>query len=105
LAEKFGITDAWVKFNSTQRAVGLKKRISKNLDVGYEIEEEITPGVPRDPQQPRKYNQKVLGDLRVSKSISVIAEKAIQNRQSLDVPEPVKAVPDDSIFLQYKKSF
>ncbi len=95
LANKLGIKSVSLTMEENKRGIGVKKQVTRNLDVGYEVEEtQVSPE--------EKTRQHILsGDVNVSDNLSVSVEKELKGPE-----QPSAPVPDDNkVFLKYKSSF
>lgn len=99
-AEKLGIRDIAVKYDDNTKGISAKKAFGEKLDVGYGVE------VQENELQDKTIKQKIQGEYQMTDELSVGVEHEMSNTQSLDALDPQQeVVNDDTIYMQYKKSF
>ena len=104
IAQRYGITDFSVKYDEQTKGVSVTKKISEKLDASYGIEQSRGQA-----QAPVTTRQKIGGEVKVTDSLSVSAQKELLGRpaqpQGEEATTPSKEKADDQILLKYKKSF
>ncbi|HNV23649.1 MAG TPA: hypothetical protein PKH98_02050, partial [Candidatus Omnitrophota bacterium] len=90
--------DGWVRFTQNTRTMGIKKSLSDELDVGYQIEE------IKNVDRTKDVKYKVLGDVQVTDSISVSVEKELKKNQAQQ-DQIQKNPSDDKFLIKYEKRF
>jgi len=98
MAQTLGIKDGWVRFTQNTRTMGIKKSLSDELDVGYQIEE------IKNVDRTKDVKYKVLGDVQVTDSISVSVEKELKKNQAQQ-DQIQKNPSDDKFLIKYEKRF
>ncbi len=108
-AEDIGIKEVWVTMDKDRRGVGVKKIITNNVDVGYELDQmlpqQTSPATQTQTLQPnqKEYQQKVLGDVKVTNKVSVGVEKELKSKSGPEQTE--QTLPNDKVLLKYKTKF
>ncbi len=98
LANKLGIKNIFLTLEKGKKGIGVKKKVTNNLDVGYEVNETQVPL-----QQPTR-QQKISGDVQVSNNVSVSAEKEIRPRDVTQQGTQEKP-EDNKVLLKYETKF
>lgn len=98
LANKLGIRNVFLTLEKNKKGIGLKKKVTNNLDVGYEINETQVSPLEKTKQQ------KMSGDVNVSDNVSVSVEKEIRPRDAAQ--QTIQEKPEDNkVLLKYKTKF
>ncbi|MFH1202468.1 MAG: translocation/assembly module TamB domain-containing protein [Candidatus Omnitrophota bacterium] len=98
IAEKFGISDISVRFESETKGIGIKKEVSDKAEASYGIEQSQTKDkIP-------KTTQKVGGEYKITEDVSIGGEKELkQENKTGQAQEKEKA--DDKVTIKFKKQF
>ncbi|MEI8012218.1 MAG: translocation/assembly module TamB domain-containing protein [Candidatus Omnitrophota bacterium] len=100
IARIFGFSRVSYKLDSAVQGVTFNKDLTDRLDVGYGIE----IGAQGDQGQ-RELTQKVESEYRINSHVIIAAQKEILSSSSLDREMELRRIPDDRIFLKYRKQF
>jgi len=99
IARYLGINDISLTFNRQTKGVGVKTSIVNKVEVSYEVE----PGEAGNTDQGSS-KQKVGGELKITDTVSVAAEKELrQNIGEQNSEENINE--EDRVYLQFKKQF
>ena len=99
MAQKLGIKDGWVRLTQNTRVIGIKKSLSDELDIGYQVEE------TKNMDRTKEVKYKVLGDVQVTDAISVSVEKELKKNEPISQEQNKKNIADDKVFIKYEKRF
>lgn len=100
IAQQFGIKNLNLNLDKDSRGLKIRKGISKNLDMGYEIQQKKTI------EGTGQIKQKVSGNIKVTEQVSVDMEREIRDSQQQALEDnPQDAGPEEAILLKYKKNF
>lgn len=97
--KRFGINDFSVKFEENKKGISAKKELSKNLEIGYGIEQTKTNGQTAD------ISQKLGGEVKVTNQLSVGVEREIKKSQADILLNKPADENNNKVFLKYKKNF
>jgi autotransporter translocation and assembly factor TamB len=104
MANKLGIKDVSISFDEGKRGVALKTGLTKQIEVGYgvEQEEEETGG-----QAISTVTQKVGGEIKMTEKISVGVEREFRKHYDpqLSSPDSLPQETDDKLLLKYEGKF
>lgn len=100
IARMFGLSGVSYKLDSTVQGVTLNKNLTEKLDVGYGIE----IGTAGDQHQ-RELTQTVESEYRLNSHVIIAAQKEILSSGPLSMDTDLRRVPDDRVFLKYRKEF
>ena len=98
-AEKFGISEFSVTFDEEKKGVAAKKEITDKLEVGYGIEQSGAKHETKD------VTQKLEGELKINKELSVGVEREIKQNQASDLLNEQVNQNNDKVYIKYKKNF
>lgn len=98
IARYFGISDVFLKYDGQTRGIGVKKDIIGKAEVSYSIEQ------PQEKEERPVTTHKIGGEVRVTDTVSVEAERELKEDQEAVKPED-KTQSSDTLFLKYKKQF
>jgi len=100
-AEKFGVHDFTFTAEKNARGFGLKKDITDQLEIGYELQERSTA------EDTKSVSQKIQGEYQLTDEIAVGAEKEVTREQKDDLlnSDPAEIKSNDKVYLKYQKSF
>lgn len=100
IAQQFGIKNLNLNLDKDSRGLKIRKGVSKNLDMGYEIQQKKTI------EGTGQLKQKVSGNIKVTEQVSVDVEREIKDSQQQALEDnPQDAGPEEAILLKYKKNF
>ncbi|MBU1998464.1 MAG: translocation/assembly module TamB [Candidatus Omnitrophica bacterium] len=98
IADKFGITGFSVTLDKAKTGVEVKKSVTDKVEVGYGVLQ------TQNKDRTQEITQKVSGELRVTDSISVGAEKELKQPSTLENP-PQEQKANDKVMIKFKKNF
>jgi len=104
IAKRFGISDISLIYRNETNTMGLNTSLSDKIKLGYEVE---------SPQEDCKGNvdntttHTVKGEVKLTDSISVNAEKQLNQLKTQQFEEEVKQVEEgeEKLYLKFKKKF
>jgi len=102
IARRFGISDISLFYDKQTKGMGVTTSIVDKVKVGYEVE----PSKPEAGENVTK--QTVTGELKVTDTISVNAEKEINQpagAQPLDQQQQKTEEGEEKLYLKFKKQF
>ena len=100
IAQQFGIKSLNLNLDKDSRGLKIRKGVSKNLDMGYEIQQK------KATEKTEQLKQKVSGNIKVTEQVSVDVEREIKGGQQRTLEDnPQEAGPEEVILLKYKKNF
>jgi len=104
LASYFGISDFSVTYEKDKKGFEAKKNLSDKLTAGYGVEQQ------EGQEKNTVFNQKVMGEYKVTQEISVGVEKEIkatasQENTSASSDQKLGSPSNDKVYLKYKKDF
>lgn len=98
LNEQLGIKEINVVFDEEKRGIGVKKKLTKKIDLDYAIDR------ASDPQTVNAVEQRMGGNLQITNSVSMSAERELKETTAED-PSAASLNADDKILLKYQKNF
>jgi len=98
LARDLGITDFSITMDKDARGVAVKKSVHEKAELGYGILQE------EDEREAQDITHKISGEVKVTDSVSVAAEKEIKQVSSVQDCEEAQK-PDDRVMIKFKKIF
>ncbi|MBU2257671.1 MAG: translocation/assembly module TamB domain-containing protein [Candidatus Omnitrophota bacterium] len=98
IAGKFGITGLSVTFDNEKKGVGVKKSVYDKVEVGYGVIQ------AQNKEKAQTITQKVSGELKVTDTVSVGAEKEFTQSSALG-GSPEEQETNDKVMIKFKKSF
>ncbi|OGX05975.1 MAG: hypothetical protein A2Z88_02795 [Omnitrophica WOR_2 bacterium GWA2_47_8] len=100
IAKKIGLKELNVTYDEQRQGIYGKQGITDRFDVGYGVEKQTGATTPL-------LNQTISGEYRVTDKVSVGAERELKSPldQQTSGSEVIAPVPNDKIFLKYKKEF
>ena len=103
MGKALGVSDIILKFDAQTKGIGFKKKVTDQLKVGYEIEEQ------QERTGESEVNQKVEGEIDVTDQVSVGVSRKMtqsQSQSSAGVESPSRQTdPETNLLLKYKKRF
>jgi autotransporter translocation and assembly factor TamB len=101
IAEHFGLSSISVQVGEDSRGVAVRKELSPQLEVGYEVEQK-----PVEVGKSAEVSHKIGGEFQVTDSVTVGVEKEIKNpSQAQETPDDPAAPAKDKIYFKYKTKF
>ena len=97
LAQYFGLKDLTFRLNGNTKGIGVKKDVTDNLGVSYEVEKEETE------EKNGTTVQKVGSEYKLTDTFTVEAEKELKQENISDAQDNTDT--NEKVLLKYKKSF
>jgi hypothetical protein len=100
VAKLLGISRITYKLDATKQGIMFNKDISDRLGVGYGVEVST-----QSEQHQKEITQKVESEYRVTNNVTVTAQKEVLPAQRSSAEVQPRRIPDDRVYLKYRRQF